>query len=369
MTSRERLITALRKKKPDRVPVFVRGVKLFEKPRRHEHPSYDRLYELIERNCDYVHFWDPGGGRFHNAHPDVRPVSELLRLEGDWEVWRLVIRGPKRDLVSIRRESRSGHPGLTEKFFVESPEDAEAFLSLPYEEPSVEASAFFEYERTLGERGIVMARLGTPAGRIHSLLGSETLAFWWVDERRLLLELRDLFRERFERLVKNLLDAGVGPVYGFGGPELASPPLLPPEGFRELVFEADRGAVEAIHSRGGLVRVHCHGGMKLILDDFHAMGVDALHPVESPPMGDVTLREFRERVGLDICIKGNIQIGEIMSGDVALVRSRVKEAIKTAGCEGSFILSPTASPYEPVLTDRAYAGYKAMIEEALEEWN
>ena len=70
-----------------------------------------------------------------------------------------------------------------------------------------------------------------------------------------------------------------------------------------------------------------------------------------------------------VFIKGNIQVGEIMSGDVMLVRSRVREATEAAGREGAFILSPTASPYEPVLTDRVYAGYKAMVEEALDEWS
>lgn len=367
MTSRERLITALRKGKPDRPPVFIRGVRWFEKP-SHKDPSYDRLYEMVEARCDYIRFWSAPAGRFLNDHPDARTTSKLLRTDGDWEVWEIVLRTPKGDLVSVRRESRSGHPGLTEEFFIKSPADVEAFLSVPYDEPSPDTSSFFDLDRRLGDRGIVMCELSTPASQIHSLLGSERQAYWWMDERSSLLLLRDVFRERFERFLEHLLDAGVGPVWGFTGPELASPPLLPPEGFRELVVNADGGGVGKVHSRGGVVRVHCHGGLRLILDGFHAMGVDALHPVESPPMGDITLMEFRERVGLDICIKGNIQVGEIMSGDAALVRSRVREAIETAGREGAFILAPTASPYEPVLTDRAFAGYKAMIEEALDEW-
>ncbi len=381
MTSRDRLITALRKGKPDRPPVFIRGVRWFERP-GHKDPSYDRLYEMVEARCDYIRFWGAPAGRFLNDHPDARTTSRLLRVEGDWEVWELVLRTPKGDLVSVRRESRSGHPGLTEKFFIKSPADVEAFLSVPYEEPSPDASSFFDLDCRLGDRGIVMPDVRTPAAHVHSLLGSEGMAYWWMDERSSLLLLRDVFRDRFERFLEHLLDAGVGPVWGFTGAELASPPLLPPEGFRELVVNADGGGVEKVHSRalrqaqgmvstpnhGGVVRVHCHGGLRLILDGFHAMGVDALHPVESPPMGDITLMEFRERVGLDICIKGNIQVGEIMSGDAALVRSRVREAMETAGREGAFILAPTASPYEPVLTDRAFAGYKAMIEEALDEW-
>ena len=41
------------------------------------------------------------------------------------------------------------------------------------------------------------------------------------------------------------------------------------------------------------------------------MGTDCLHPMEAPAWGDMPLAEAKRRIGCDICIEGNIQMGDV----------------------------------------------------------
>jgi len=157
----------------------------------------------------------------------------------------------------------------------------------------------------------------------------------------------------------------VGPVIGLIGEELATPPLLSPKDFAEFVGQYDKRLIDLAHRYGCIVRIHCHGNLGAVLDTFLDMGVDALHPVETVPLGDITLEEFRRRVGNRIVVKGNIQVGDLYTRSKEKIVAMCRETIRVAGKDGALILAPTASPYLPVLTDRVFENYKAMIDTAL----
>ena len=55
MTSRERLITAFHKGKPDRLPIFIRGVNVFrERWVESRHPSYRPLIDYVREKTDPI---------------------------------------------------------------------------------------------------------------------------------------------------------------------------------------------------------------------------------------------------------------------------------------------------------------------------
>jgi len=112
-------------------------------------------------------------------------------------------------------------------------------------------------------------------------------------------------------LIEYLLARGVRGVYGFSGEEYAAPPLLSPRDFHEFATQPEREILDLIHCHGCLVHVHCHGPMDAILEDFVEMGADCLHPIEAPPLGDMPLAEAKRRIGGQVCLEGNIQIGDI----------------------------------------------------------
>jgi hypothetical protein len=166
--------------------------------------------------------------------------------------------------------------------------------------------------------------------------------------------------------VERLLDAGLGPVFATLGHEIALPPLLSPGDFFELVVENDKPFMHAIRSKGNLIHVHCHYNLRKVLDGFVELGVNCLHPVEAPPMGDIELADAKVRLRGKVCIEGNMQIGDLFTLTPTEVRAKTRKIIEDAAAGGGLILCPTASPYKPVLDDETRDNYLAFIEAGLE---
>ena len=55
----------------------------------------------------------------------------------------------------------------------------------------------------------------------------------------------------------------------------------------------DKPIADLIHNAGGPLHIHSHGPLKRCAALFHRIGADVLHPIEAPPMGNVTLREAK----------------------------------------------------------------------------
>jgi hypothetical protein len=66
-------------------------------------------------------------------------------------------------------------------------------------------------------------------------------------------------------------------------------------------------------------------------------------------------------VGDRMCLIGNVQIGDVISGERADVDSRVQAAIRDGAPGGGFILSITASPYEEELSAQALENYRQLV--------
>jgi len=363
MTCRQRLITALQKGKPDRLPIFIRGVNIFSDTWvQTRHPSYHPLVELVREKTDPIVFWGAGWGYGLTRTDPQAESKRVVEEDADWKVVETRLETPLGPLTQLFRSSKRGHPGFVAKSFVANPEDVEKLLSIPHQPIEPDLESHRELVEKVGEDGLVLPNLGSSMMWLHSLMDSETLALWSITHRELLHLLLRTFNERVLELMKKLLEGGCGPVIGSIGQELATPPLLGPADFEEFVVEYDREVIDMVHRYGATVHIHCHGNLRGVLDGFRRMGTDSMHPVESPPMGDVTLAEFRRRVGCQIAIKGNIQIGDILAGKPEHIAERVREAFDAAGRDGAYILAPTASPYWPELPERALNNYRAMIE-------
>jgi hypothetical protein len=361
MTSRERLWTAIRRGQPDRVPIHVRGVPVWNQGWvNSRHWSYRPLIEAVHDQCDWVAGWGPATRFFLSAAP-VQSRTQTVGLDERWSLQTTAVETPRGQLTSSYQISNIGMPGLRHKFWVECEEDLERFLSLPYEPLNPDVSGFFALDKAIGDRGIVIVGFSDPIAYVHDLLGSELLALWSVERSEHVRGLVGLFAERLRNLLEHLLSCGVKGLYGFSGAEYAGPPLLSPRDFRVYVTEPETELFQLIHENGSWVHVHCHGPLDAILEDFAVMGADCLHPIEAPPMGDMPLSEAKKRIGKDVCLEGNIQIGDLYAEDTTRVQEYVAQAIADGAEGGGFILCPSASPHTPELSPRTVANYLAMI--------
>jgi len=363
MTSRQRLLAAMRRQDVDRVPLHVRGVNFWdERWVQTRHPSYAPVIEAVREHGDPFIGWGAGGGVLLTSSDEVRLESETQPGE-DWNEQVTAMHTPRGPLTARHLSSNRGLPGMQTEHFVKDLDDLDKVLAVPCEPLRPDVRGFSELQDQIGERGLVTCDFANPITHLHDLVGSELLAIWSLTERNAVRSFIHTWAERLGDLIRYLLDQGVGPVFRTLGHEFAIPPLMSPRDFGEFCIEPEAPIHGMIHEAGGLVHIHCHGPMDKVLEGFVAIGCDCLHPIEPPPMGDVELADAKRRVGDRLCLEGNLQIGDLYAAPTEEVVAKTRAAVRDGGPTG-FILCPTASPHTEVLTDLTVRNYLAMINTA-----
>ena len=369
MTPRERLLTAYRGGQPDRVPLYVRGVgPLDEQWVADRHESFRPLIDMVAEHGDLIVGYGPKQtGTCLMSFGDTARVEHLTHDEPRWVLHETIVHTPEGPINYVRQKSKEEYSSLTKEFWItDDDRDLKRFLSLPYDLPAPDVSDFADYERKIGDKAVIILGAIDPIAHVHDLIGSEKLAFWSFERRRDVDMLIEMFTERLLAWLDDIFNGGVRCVIAFVGAEYCLPPLMPPSDFTEWVVKPMKRITDRIHAAGCLAHVHSHGPLDAVLEGFAEMGGDILHPVEAPPMGDVTLTEAKRRIGDRVCLEGNIQIGDLYSAEPHEVREHVKRAIDEAAEGGGFVLCPTASPYTPVLPEKVVENYRVFIETALE---
>jgi hypothetical protein len=290
MTSHDRLIAAFRREPVDRVPVRLWG---FDHRRNQPEPTFQQLAEIARTHeLDLLNHWGPRT----ESTVELQMQHETRFSHHDGFVEDVTtIHTPKGPLTKAHLRSLEGKPGYHSKYLLETPEDTERWLSIPWSPPVVDCSDWETAVAELGDDGLLVAGIGEAMYAINDLTGSETWAYWLVEERDLLHRLVGEAHLRQMHVLKEMLAQGVRGVYGYVGPELCIPPLASPRDFDEFVVRYDQPMHDLIHEAAGMVWLHCHGKMGLVLERFADEGVDCLNPLEPPPMGDVTVAAARRR--------------------------------------------------------------------------
>ncbi len=325
-------------------------------------PSWTPLIDCVRDRADYEAYLHTSAF-LHTAHSAPQTAASVE--EEDWTLVTVRVEAPAGDLVTRYRASKRGLPGMCVEFPVREPAHVDWALAVPYEPLTPDFSALATLEAAVGDRGVVMLSLEDPISYVHALLGSQLLAVWSLDRPDLIDAMIAEFTSRVADTLASLLEHGAGPVFSFTGTEYLSPPLASPAQFHRWIVEPETRFGDMIHAAGGIFWVHCHGPVSKSLDGFLAMGVDCLHPVEAPPMGDLTLAGARARVRGRMCFEGNIQVGDLYAAPEAHVRAAVRTAVDQAGRDGAFILCPTASPHTQQLSCQTVTNYLAYVDEGL----
>lgn len=363
LSSRERLRRVFRCQPVDRMPIRLWGV---DPMFRHRDPRWEPLYELVERyELDILRTWAP---RREESDPPVVPIRSERRDSAKPHLWEVesVMETPAGPLTQIMLVPKSGASGRVCKYYVETVEDAHKWLSIPLQKVNIRVDSYFELERATGDRALLMVSLPHALYTVQTLLGSQTLGYWLMDERALLREMVDRAYAHVEALAKHYLAHGIADCYGWVGPELCIPPLASPRDFREFVVEYDRRITALVHEAGKLVWVHCHGDMNPVLEGFIEMGVDCLNPIEPPPVGKLTLAEAKQRAAGRMCLEGGVEDGDFDLLSPPQMERVVEGVVAQGKPGGGFILCPTSTPTTwPVLEERHIANYRAFVETAV----
>ncbi|HEY3379327.1 MAG TPA: uroporphyrinogen decarboxylase family protein [Armatimonadota bacterium] len=360
LTSRERLERVLRGQPTDRVPIRLWWVDpLAPAPRPEWQFLHDMVYDL---GLDVFFSWF--GEQSSPAVAIVKETREILNSEWFEEV--TTYQTPAGEISSIFMRNYLGKPGYEKKYLIESVEDAKRWLSLP--EDDLPGVATFPARRAqAGDRGMVFAAIDEPMGRVNLLMGSELWGIWLYDERDLLHELVAKAARRDYAVAKHFVEQGVGPLFGWVGPEVCIPPLASPRDFDEFVTQYDKPIIDLIHNAGGLVWVHCHGDMDPVLERFADMGVDCLNPLEPPPIGRLTLADAKRRVGNRMTLEGGFEVGDLELNTPEEITATVAEIMEMGKPGGRYIMCPSSDhTHWPDMNAHITENYRVFIETSLQ---
>jgi uroporphyrinogen-III decarboxylase len=258
-----------------------------------------------------------------------------------------------------------GAGGSKRKFFVESIEDLDKILSLPYVPPQPDTSRYWKEREELGDQGLMMLDLGDPLEVLYHTMSAEDFSIFSLTEYEKIVEFTDVMYERVSRFYKYFLDKNIGEVFFIVGAEFAGPPLVSPDKFNEISARYVKGLVDLVRSYGKWSIVHYHGNLYKVLAGMKETGMDGLHTIESPPIGDCTVSQARRILGKDTILIGNIQYDDLRHRSGDEIRDQVRQVIEE-GRDGKFILSPTAGPYEETIDEKTVSNYLAFIDAGIE---
>jgi uroporphyrinogen decarboxylase len=174
----------------------------------------------------------------------------------------------------------------------------------------------------------------------------------------------DLIREMVEiavqynsALAKKAVEIGANAIFASDDYCDNRGPMMSPRHFHEFLFPGLQRVVAAVHAAGVPFIKHSDGNVRPILDDLVSAGIDCLDPLD--PLGGMDIADMKGRVGQNVCLKGNVNIGGALSlGTPDDVRQETLACLRAGMPGGGYILSTSNS----VMASVKPANYVALLE-------
>lgn len=133
--------------------------------------------------------------------------------------------------------------------------------------------------------------------------------------------------------------------------------LVSPKMWEELFAPQFKRLIDAFHGLGLYHWKHSDGNLMPVMDSLIKAGIDGIDPVD--PLAGMSLRVIKEKYGGLIAIKGNIDcVNTLVNGTRKQVINEVKDNIRVAGPGGGYVCSSSNSIHSGVKPDL----YKDMVE-------
>jgi uroporphyrinogen decarboxylase len=173
-----------------------------------------------------------------------------------------------------------------------------------------------------------------------------------------------LIRDILEKAVDYYSEMGriaakLGAKVAFSGDDFAGNNglFMSPQHFKDLFYPAMKRLFKNWHSYGLYIIKHSDGDLTPIMDLLIDTGLDCLHPID--PLAGMSLEKVKRDYGDRICIMGNVNCaGNLVFGTKEQVAEEVKHCIDIAAPGGGYILSSSNSIPRSVKPEN----YVAMIE-------
>lgn len=335
MNSYERVVAALERRQPDRVP-YVEWV------------IDHRVMQAILPGRDYTQFneWlemdNVSQNRSSWSRENVEFVDEAKGLFRDkWGVIRAF--GPESTPAPVEGPIKQLEDLKT--YTPPDPEADDVLGSVP------EIVARYKSQKAI--TAICRDAFFNPA----FLRGITQFLMDMIDHPAFVHELIEMTLSHDIRAMQRMVTAGVDVVIFGDDYADKNSTLMSPRHFKEFILPGLKRCVDAAHEAGAYVVKHTDGNIMGVLDMIVETGIDALNPLE--PAAGMNIGLLKQRYGDRIALIGNIDCGYLLSqAPVEEVRRVTKETIRAAGQGGGYCLSSSNSIHSSVKPEN----YMAMIE-------
>ena len=332
MNSRERVVAALERKVPDRVPYF-------------ECVIDERVMRALLPEGDYFEFneWfemdNVSQNRSSWSRDNVDFIDEEKGLFRDkWGVIRAF--GPESTPAPIEGP-------------IKRPEDLKTYTAPDPTADDVLGQLPEIVERFKGQKAVTAIcrdAYFNPA----FLRGTTQFLMDMIDNPKLVFELIEVCLSYDIPAMQRMVAAGVDVVVLGDDYADKNSTLMSPKHFEKFILPGLKRCVDAAHQAGAYVVKHTDGNIMRIIDVIVETGIDGLNPLE--PQAGMDIGLVKEKYGDRIALVGNIDCGYLLSqAPVEEVREVTRRTIETAAPGGGYCLSSSNSIHSSVKPENLLA--------------
>ena len=355
MNGRQRIITALSKQIPDRVPHFELAYNEASiiKIARHftedlPKPDYIQRLDLESR----VKLFDSAllvieeldvDGMVLRIFPESQAIDED-HFRDDWGVTFLL--SPHGEAVVVDGPVRD-----------ES--DLEGYKPPRVKESDLAALSYCA-QRFKGTRASILS-VQDPFRRSWNLLGGMTnLLICYGTSPKLVHRIARIVTDYTLDAIALGAELGADLISTDGDLAHETNMIMSPDHFREFIKPYYAEIVDFAHGKGLKIFKHTDGNHWKIMEDLIEVGFDGIHPIQPQSLD---LAKVKEEIGNRICLLGNIDCREtLVSKSTREVEEEVRRAIRAAGPGGGYILSSSNTIHPEVEAENYIAMVKATHE-------
>jgi uroporphyrinogen decarboxylase len=318
----QRLLTAIRRQEPDRVPIAELSI---DRPIKEQF-----LGRPLHGMRDEVAFWTTAGYDYLYLRPEYEyPGIPSVVASGTAIAQAVSI--ADQDTLTL---------SLTQPGPVQTTADLETY---PWPNPqTVDFSNLHEAADLLPPGMGIISGVGGIFTRTWMILGYEHFCYSLADNPTLVARVfQQVGRTQCEALrrvvtMPKVFAIWYGDDLGYTEGLLASPKVL-----RRYLFPWMEELASIAHQSGMPFILHSDGKLWQIMDDLVALGLDALHPIEPKAMD---INEVKQRYGHRLALFGNIDLGYTLTrGTPAEVRAEVRQRIRDLAPGGGYAVGSSNS--------------------------
>jgi len=330
MTSRERVVTALQRKQPDRVPYCELGV--------------DRA--LAQRLMG----WGAPTTQAANLEANAYTMEESIALAAHLHLDNIsyILRAP----VYAKREK--GKDGRL--FYGEGLIKSEADLGLLTLPDPHEDKLYAEMEPFVRQKGDYSLWFVTRMGIFPTMLGmgTENFCLALYENRPFIEAILDRYVEWTEVVVERVCRMGFDVIATTDDVAFNTGPFFSPAVFRDLVVPRYRRLAKKITLPW---IIHSDGNMVPFIDDLIGVGITGLHPIEK---GAMDICAVKRTYGDRLCLLGNVDLNLLGMGSPERVDQEVKELIRDVAPGGGYVVTSGNSLAAYLIPENVLALSKAV---------